>query len=424
MRHLWLEQRGHSKQDLHFPIVQPLPYTAEAMDTADPCQTTGHEPLTYDLQAVLGQPIKLIVDRASTGLLVWYSHDGSQTLAEGDFFQPPGLPLQQLQDTNGRTLEDLTEPAIRNIADHASPVAFEILQGASASAECRELAVSAPLLFTLLVYHAKKDQYEREAFANLCALRRHDALKELGLPSKRSIPRLLARTGMGPVSLELLRVMPTLVADESLMQVLRHTPDLHTNHFEFLRRSRIQPWPGLLRLIDAESTRRHMSLTAMLARDTAAMIPHNDQRLTRISTFEALQTLHDQLVARINQEDEAEKAQRLENVHGIFPAQPVPGDSKILPLNAWMELVEEGKLMHHCVAIYAEDIAKGRVFVYRMEQPERLTIALEKRRGAWRLKEMKGRFNQPPSQGAADLVYQWLEQNRDNDQPRSKTIPE
>lgn len=381
------------------------------MDTATSPSPGKNQPLTYDLQAVLGQPITLTVAYASSGLLHWHSQEEAQPLATGDFLQPPGLPIQTIPDSSGRSLNDLTDPGIQAVADRVSPLAFEILQAASVSKGCHELALSAPLLFTLLVLHAKDRQYGSEAFAELCALRRHDALQAIGLPAARNIARLLARTTMGAISLRLLRAIPTLTADESLMRLLRHTPELHTNHFDFLVRLPVRPWPGLLSLIDSDSSRRHMSLVAMLASDTSAMVAGNAQRLAHISDFETLQAFHDRLVARINEEDQATKAQHLEALHGRFPQPPVPGNNQIVPLTAWLDLLEEGQMMHHCVAIHAGNIGAEQTFVYRMLAPERLTLALEKQQGEWRVKEMKGRFNQLPSQNATERVYRWLEQS-------------
>lgn len=90
-------------------------------------------------------------------------------------------------------------------------------------------------------------------------------------------------------------------------------------------------------------------------------------------------------------------------------AAPLVAIEGIAPLASWLELLEEGSSMLHCVGSYDMFVALGEVFIYRMTHPERLTISLEYRNNRWVIGEVRGRRNSNPSPGALDIVRRWVE---------------
>jgi hypothetical protein len=80
-----------------------------------------------------------------------------------------------------------------------------------------------------------------------------------------------------------------------------------------------------------------------------------------------------------------------------------------------------GATMHHCVGSYDIPVALGDVFIYRMVEPERLTVSLEQHDDRWVVGEVRGYCNANPSVGALELVRRWAE--RKIQSPRARISP-
>ncbi|MGP9499268.1 MULTISPECIES: PcfJ domain-containing protein [unclassified Halomonas] len=52
-------------------------------------------------------------------------------------------------------------------------------------------------------------------------------------------------------------------------------------------------------------------------------------------------------------------------------------------MESWDALLAEGKQMHHCIGSYAAQVSARQVFVYHMEAPEALTIAISSQGSQW-----------------------------------------
>jgi hypothetical protein len=98
-----------------------------------------------------------------------------------------------------------------------------------------------------------------------------------------------------------------------------------------------------------------------------------------------------------------------------FPPPPLKGTDAIIPITTARELVEEGRLQHHCVGSYITQVAwYKKIYVYRIVHPERATLAVIRRRGAWRIHELRLACNETPSLETYHAVMGWLEcQSRD-----------
>ncbi|MEA1053130.1 hypothetical protein U5801_25465, partial [Lamprobacter modestohalophilus] len=65
-------------------------------------------------------------------------------------------------------------------------------------------------------------------------------------------------------------------------------------------------------------------------------------------------------------------------------------------------------LMRHCVASYTYQIYDSQYAVYKVLEPERLTLGLSLRHGGVGLDQLKGVANRAPSPEAQAAVEQWL----------------
>src|SRR5690606_6613737 len=255
-----------------------------------------------------------------------------------------------------------------------------------------------------------------QAFHNLLCQRRPAFLEEMGLPGSQSLSRLIRRIALAPMQLRELDDALQALRAEWVLPFLRHHQDVHLNHLLLLARYQQVLWPGLLHLVDAHSRPGDFPWLCRMIRDVMVLANHNENLIRQVRTREGLQELHDRLVDQFNREDSEQaeayrrsQAVELEREHGTFPKPPVPEMEGITALSSWFELLEEGASMRHCVGSYDGIIARGEVFIYRMHQPERLTIAVRRRGPQWVLSEARGKRNTNPSEQAMEKIYRWLE---------------
>jgi hypothetical protein len=104
-----------------------------------------------------------------------------------------------------------------------------------------------------------------------------------------------------------------------------------------------------------------------------------------------LQTAHDELTERLAEREGYAMPAR-------FPPPPFVGTETIQPVRTPGELVQEGREMHHCVAVRAGAIAAGYRYIYRVLAPVRATLAIGRRGASWDCDEIRGVCNKavPP----------------------------
>lgn len=375
-----------------------------------------HQTLFFNLNQILNYPIRLAVNGwQSESPMRWSSFGVNGLVAEGQFLEAPGLPLFTLEDDEGNRLSDRIPEEIADLARLMPAIDFELAQACSVSDGARQLAMDTPLLFILLVDHARKEKMTEEAFVQLLALKRTAILETIGLPGSKSLARLVRRIKLSPLlPWELEDVIKALSKPEFL-RLLRHYPDPQLNHLRFLLRHRQPHWPGMLYLVDEHSSGLDIAWACRMIRDTFNMADSDERVLAGVNSPQALQTLHDRLIKRFNRgngewaaAERAILAFKLTQEHGDYPAPPLTPITGIEPVTSWLELLEEGATMHHCVGSYQIPVAEGEVFIYRMKEPERLTISLEARNNQWILGEVRGYYNANPSPGAIEIVGRWV----------------
>ena len=72
-------------------------------------------------------------------------------------------------------------------------------------------------------------------------------------------------------------------------------------------------------------------------------------------------------------------------------------------------LLAEGRLQRNCVGAYAPLVSAGTCFIYRVDMPERSTLAIEPAAHGWRIRELVGPANSPVSPGTVAAVQAWLD---------------
>lgn len=377
---------------------------------------TTHQPNTQftcntlDVSALVGYPLALQVNPIQdVRPLFWQSFSEGKLLEQGAFLDSPGLPLANLLGADAVN-------ALPNIAKQLSSafsfMCFELTQAILASREAEELAASAPLLFVYLVKQSQESGQTLTNFQHLVKAPRRQIADWCGLPATKSLVRLLARVAIQPCTLRDLPFIKSILNNDEKRQLLAHTKHPSISHLLFMHHYAGDIWPNLLRLIQPSDIPIKNYRLIQLLEDTN-QLGATPQQLKRIANYNALTTLHDTLTQRLNGRRSTAQARKWEakrhqNKFGDFPSAPLAGNDHITPLTSWYDLFDEGIVMRHCVGSYGPQIARGKVFIYRMTQPQRLTIAIQPAGNRWRIEQVKGFYNQPPTKDALNVIYDWL----------------
>ena len=129
------------------------------------------------------------------------------------------------------------------------------------------------------------------------------------------------------------------------------------------------------------------------------------------TTTTALQRLHDRLVEDLNERRGTKLIRDKDGQPKPIPEPPLQSGYSIEPITRQIDLIKEGREMKHCIASHLFNVVSGDYAVYRMADPERLTIEiLVTQWGQCFIREVRGKGNTLPSAGAMQVIEQWFQE--------------
>ena len=283
-----------------------------------------------------------------------------------------------------------------------------LLEFAAQYEAARDLLQSNPKLLWLLFEQDIVGTHDLPTAARLLASKQRQLLPLLGLAESSRLVRLLRKAASSYLSRQEVRNMADLLADERICAYFSHQSVITAAEIKALKS---YPWlascpaKALIPQLADRQVARWFSDTIRMLNDLAP--------LKRCRSQEALIRLHDRLVDRLNNRRMAEALLRDSTGHVIaLPAPPLPDNSQITALKTQREIVEEGVEMRHCIGSYLSRVVAGEYAVYKMSEPERLTIGLVIRAdGSAVLDDIRGRRNARASQEAEALIESWFIKN-------------
>jgi len=305
-------------------------------------------------------------------------------------------------------------PTMREVAGIYQYLQTTMLQWAARSCAAADLLQQAPTLCWLLVASAVEERWTEAQVLQMLTKRRKEILLQLtGIRSEAAVKllnRVILRTG----DCTELRVIRRFIRDQSLWRGLSHSGAIPVHLLAVLVRFPELAGARLLQQVAAGEYSRTSDALAQvrrfadLWRDALRMghllaIPDAGRALARCPTFDAVQRLHDRWVERLNGRPGFVAAGRRP-----FPPPPLPGNGVIQPLRSEEELVEEGRLMGHCVASYAGEVRSGRSYIYRVLSPERATLEIRWHGSVPVIAQFKLALNGEPGHASWGAVRAWL----------------
>ena len=267
-----------------------------------------------------------------------------------------------------------------------------------------DLLATNPLLLWLLIERGVLDDQNPEQLnlllsdkqANLCSL--------VGLSGRKQEVKLLKRAASLKLRKDELESFMELLEVPTVCNYLSHQKTMAPAVLKLLRTTQwlvLSKARALIPSLCQPEFRRIFD-------DVLRMIEDVSQ-LQNCATTDALQRLHDNLVEELN-ESRGTKLIR-DHMGNPKPIPPAPLQSaySIEPITGQIDLIKEGREMRHCIASHLFSVVSGDYAVYRMHEPERLTIEIVVTDwGQCYLKEVRGKGNRLPTANSMEIIEKWF----------------
>ena len=357
--------------------------------------------LEIDWTESLGRPLRLVVSTWDEGLLVQSFGDGEKedlNITEvGDWcFKTADLAVEQWRASFPIDVRS----AIEVLPRHNALIAHLAVRSESV----KDLLINNPFLLWCLCERGQINSEDLDAAETLARQKQRILCQRVGLNGTQQEVRLLRSAAAVHFNNDDLRAFFRLLKKPGVCNYLSHQKEISADDIQLLLR---QPWLAncpARSLIPALRNRGHLRIFS----DVLRML-ENISALQQCKTVVALERLHDRLVVELN---ESRGKQLIRDEHGQplpIPAPPLAATETIHPITSQAELVEEGREMHHCIASHLKSVVEGKFAVYRMMEPERLTIELLVMDGAQCfIREVRGKHNRDPMDTSMALIEGWL----------------
>jgi hypothetical protein len=277
------------------------------------------------------------------------------------------------------------------------PGAFDLMQSTPALA----LALSSPWVF-----REKPPSHPLRSARSLLRKRQTEIAAWLGFPSAWSTVKILRKLPPGECTVLNLLHLRNLFGTH--LKTLQHLTYLNGSIINLLsgERDRYRTMPGFLEEITSRPGLMDRAL--QILRDTLWMRKKlEDPGIITLRSFKQLTKTHDFLVDRLGRID-------LKISDPLpFPLAPLAAWSphmELEPLQTEMDLLEEGRIQKNCVGAYGPRVQRGKLYLYRLLEPERATLAVSMgHSGKWELAEIKAYQNSEVAPETLSSVREWID---------------
>ncbi len=246
--------------------------------------------------------------------------------------------------------------------------------------------------------------------AELVRRPQREVLDFLGFPESQAWVNLFRRIPPECVAVERMQALRETAHPAELAKRLAHLPVLNSGVLELASRPQLLALasPALLLEVATHPEELLQATAVHLLADLVDTLRRMDEP-PRFGGIRTLAGLRERAVA-IEAAYQRHILLRERTLLTLrFPPPPVPGSDAIVPLTDPGQLIEEGRAQRNCVASYAERVAAGKVFIYRVLAPERATLSLQPSSAReWELGQLLCACNQPVSPATRHSVLRWL----------------
>jgi len=300
---------------------------------------------------------------------------------------------------------------------------LSLLQAAENSRYFRDLLISTPFLAWMLMDHAMKHDWPDSQIDTISQRKQTIILNEISGVTEKSYIRLLRSIQLDDgTEEELGLILKSMRPDIKIS--LQHTAKVPVNVLKFLIKVSVLPSSKLIHYFinfsfpKSTDSQHKFSYLTMLWHDTEKLgsdlqISNANERLKACRKLQEIFKLHDSWVARLNEN------RPVADEDIIFPDPPIPDTSTIIGIRSYVDLIEEGQEMEHCVGIMYDQVISGESYMYRVFEPQRATLKINRCFGQdnescptwaeWEIDEFRLKNNVLPGEVAYDVVEKWLD---------------
>lgn len=282
--------------------------------------------------------------------------------------------------------------------------------------EASDLAFTNPPLAVALAGAQGWDTFglvkvDRAFIGGLLRQRRRKICGALGYPSSGRVVRILGKVQPQACAVNLLARVRCALRNPAVLSILSHLPTIGPAELGAAADLGNCSQISLTLFADmaAQSARETDGTWGALVRqiETLSQLRHRECRMLR--SVQQVRRCYFRLWRElVGLESYDPKHMEVIGADIPFPGVPLPGIADIQPIDSAAALVEEARAMNHCALTYAERVAAGDRYLYRVMHPERATVLIGYRGTTWHLQELAGVQNQPVSSATEELVESWL----------------
>lgn len=348
------------------------------------------------------------------------SASGVITPGEDDF----GLELERLRDArDGKRMafEAFRSQLPECIAHHIERFQshqWNMLDLLSKEEAAQDLAESNAVLFWCL---ANNDQFRKPyglaspaEYARPHVLeKQREILKWLGFPAAESAVKVLRKIIPEAITTLDARMLRRAVMEPLAARFLAHLRPINSGVLGLVCNLKLLPvvtYQLLAEVAQAEAERIRQP-TADLLIDALYLMVVSQFRLPvlHLLSIASVREFYDLVMAESRRKSLGRTRQKKVLKPQELPPPPIPGTKEIIPLTTKEALRAEGKEQNNCVGSYARKVRGGAIYIYRVLNPERATLAITVGAdGFWRRAELKCAGNQAASSLTQAKVDEWL----------------
>lgn len=251
------------------------------------------------------------------------------------------------------------------------------------------------------VFANSPSKYVTRQMRRLIAGRRRKICGALGFPNEESSVAVLSKISASSCNIPWLLTIRDLLSDLDWRKSLLHLPSLNSAVMLFLCNRIFRQRTSLQLLYELSCNPsylfKQMIVLLSLEKNLGKRGPER---------FHSVRQLLDHLLELLWKANVREVS---DETDGSFPNPPIPGNGNIVPLKNSDLLFEEGKEQDNCVANYRPSIFAGKMYIYRVLQPERATLSLVPcESGGWRIDQLLAAHNGLVYDATRKAVEHWI----------------
>ena len=341
--------------------------------------------------------------------LTSWNNGATAAVIRGDEIEP--ITLTDI----GEWLFEVDDPAVA-----AWKLTFpdQLLQGVDAlpSHRCKAIELAAthekvfdllatnPVLLWLLIDRRVISDESPEQLDHLLGNKQVKLCSLVGLSGRKQVVKLLKKAADVKLQKNELESFVELLETPAVCDYLSHQISMSPAVFRLLRTNQWLATSKARALIPSLCQPEFRRIFD----DVLRMIEDISQ-LQNCETTASLQRLHDNLVVELNETRGTKLIRDHTGNPKPIPSAPLRSAYSIEPITNQIDLVKEGREMKHCIASHLFSVVSGDYAVYRMHEPERLTIEiLVTDWGQCYLKEVRGKGNRRPTAASMEIIEKWF----------------